>query len=35
VGGVAIGFALFRARGKYTMPVKDPYIADSLRYVQP
>ncbi|HYI00880.1 hypothetical protein [Hyalangium sp.] len=35
VGGVAIGFALFRARGKYTVPVKDPYIADSLRYVQP
>jgi hypothetical protein len=35
VGGVALGFALFRARGKYTVPVKDPYIADSLRYVQP
>lgn len=35
VGGTAIGFALFRARGKYTVPVKDPYIADSLRYVQP
>lgn len=35
VGGTAIGFALLRARGKYTVPVKDPYIADSLRYVQP
>lgn len=35
VGGVAIAFALFRAGGKYTVPVKDPYIADSLRYVQP
>lgn len=35
VGGIALGFALFRARGKYTVPVKDPYIAESLRYVQP
>ena len=35
VGGIAVGFALFRARGKYTVPVKDPYIAESLRYVQP
>ena len=35
VGGIAVGFALFRARGRYTVPVKDPYIADSLRYVQP
>lgn len=35
VGGVAVGFALFRARGRYTLPVKDPYIAESLRYVQP
>lgn len=35
VGGVAVGFALFRARGRYTVPVKDPYIAESLRYVQP
>jgi hypothetical protein len=35
VGGVAVAFALWRAGGKYTVPVKDPYIADSLRYVQP
>jgi hypothetical protein len=35
VGGVSVGYALFRARGRYTVPVKDPYIADSLRYVQP
>jgi hypothetical protein len=35
VGGIAISFALWRAGGKYTVPVKDPYIADSLRYVQP
>ena len=35
VGGIAVAFALWRAGGKYTVPVKDPYIADSLRYVQP
>lgn len=35
VGGVAVGYALFRARGRYTFPVKDPYIAESVRYVQP
>lgn len=35
VGGISVAFALFRIRGKYTVPVKDPYIAESLRYVQP
>jgi hypothetical protein len=35
VGGVAVGYALMKARGRYTLPVKDPYIAESLRYVQP
>jgi hypothetical protein len=35
VGGVAIAFALFRARGKYAVPVGDPYLDDSLRYTQP
>ncbi len=35
VGGISVAFALWRAGGKYTVPVKDPYIADSLRYVQP
>ncbi|WP_338863905.1 hypothetical protein [Myxococcus stipitatus] len=35
VGGIAVGFALKNARNNYTMPVKDPYIAESLRYVQP
>ena len=35
VGGISVGYALFRARGRYTLPVKDPYIAESLRYVQP
>nr|UXE45702.1 hypothetical protein Hi04_10k_c5202_00011 [uncultured bacterium] len=35
VGGLAIAFAIFRARGHFTVPVKDPYLSDSLRYVQP
>lgn len=35
VGGIAVGTALFLARGQYTLTVKDPYIAESLRYVQP
>ncbi|MBS2020999.1 MAG: hypothetical protein JST92_01205 [Deltaproteobacteria bacterium] len=35
VGGVAIAFALFRIRGRYAVPVGDPYLDDSLRYTQP
>jgi hypothetical protein len=35
VGGVAVAGAIFLARGRYTLPVKDPYISESLRYVQP
>lgn len=35
VGGIAVGFALYLARGQYTLTVKDPYITESLRYVQP
>jgi hypothetical protein len=35
VGGIAVAFALFRARGRYAVPVGDPYLADSLRYSQP
>ena len=34
VGGVAIAFARWRAAGYFTLPVKDPYLADSLRYSQ-
>ena len=34
VGGVAIAFARWRAGGHFTIPVKDPYLADSLRYTQ-
>lgn len=35
VGGIALAFAIFRFRGRYTIPVQDPYLADSLRYVNP
>ena len=35
VGGIAVAGALWQARGRYTLPVKDPYISESLRYVQP
>jgi hypothetical protein len=35
VGGVAIAFAVSRLRGQFAVPVKDPYLADSLRYRQP
>jgi hypothetical protein len=32
VGLVAIAFAVWRLRGYYAIPIKDPYLADSLRY---
>ena len=35
VGGLAVAAAMWQARGRYTLPVKDPYISESLRYVQP
>jgi hypothetical protein len=35
MGGVAIATALWIIRGHYTVPVKDPYLAVSLRYRQP
>lgn len=35
VGGIAVSFAIYLARGRYAVPVKDPYLAESLRYVQP
>jgi hypothetical protein len=35
VGGLAVAYGLRAFRGRYTVPIKDPYIADSLRYVQP
>jgi hypothetical protein len=33
VGGAAVAFTVFRMRGALTVPVKDPYIDDSLRYL--
>jgi hypothetical protein len=33
VGGAAIGFTVLRMRGAATVPVKDPYLDDSLRYL--
>jgi hypothetical protein len=33
-GGIAVAFALWRASGHFTIPVKDPYLSDSLRYTQ-
>jgi hypothetical protein len=35
VGGVWAAFGLWRVRGHYPLPVGDPYLDDSLRYVQP
>jgi hypothetical protein len=34
VGGIAIATALWRARGHYAIPVKDPNLSYSLRYTQ-
>ncbi|HYV67660.1 MAG TPA: hypothetical protein VE964_15550 [Myxococcales bacterium] len=35
VGGIWAAFALWRLRGNYLVPIGDPYLEDSLRYVQP
>ncbi|HZH04467.1 MAG TPA: hypothetical protein VEY30_11845 [Myxococcaceae bacterium] len=35
VGGVAVAFAIWRHRGRYAVPVRDPYLENSLRYTQP
>jgi hypothetical protein len=35
IGLLTIAFGVFRLRGTYAVPVKDPYLADSLRYRQP
>lgn len=32
VGGVAVAFTLVRMRGTASVPVRDPYLEDSLRY---
>jgi len=35
IGLIAVAFGVSRLRGQYTVPIKDPYLADSLRYRQP
>ena len=35
VGGVAIAFAVSRLRGRLPVPMRDPYLPESLRYRQP
>jgi hypothetical protein len=35
VGGIAIAFAIWRLRGHFTVPVRDPFLSVSLRYRQP
>ncbi len=35
IGGAAIAWGLWRLRGGYPVPVGDPYLEDSLRYLQP
>ena len=34
VGGVWLAYAIFRLRGSYPVPVRDPYLPHSLRYRQ-
>jgi hypothetical protein len=33
VGGIAVAFTILRMRGAATVPVRDPYLEDSLRYL--
>ena len=35
IGLLTVAFGVWRLRGQYAVPVKDPYLADSLRYRQP
>jgi hypothetical protein len=35
IGLLSIAFVVWRLRGRFTVPVKDPYLADSLGYRQP
>jgi hypothetical protein len=34
-GGLAVAFVVWRMRGHYTVPVRDPFLDTSLRYRQP
>jgi hypothetical protein len=35
IGLLSVAFGVSRLRGQYAVPIKDPYLADSLRYKQP
>jgi hypothetical protein len=35
VGLLSVAFTVWRMRGRFAIPVKDPYLADSLGYRQP
>ena len=35
VGGIAIAFTLFRMHGVAAVPLRDPYLEESLRYLPP
>jgi len=35
IGGLSVAFAMWRIRGHFTVPIRDPYLADSLAYKQP
>jgi hypothetical protein len=35
IGGLTVAFAIWKIRGHYTVPVKDPFLDVSLRYRQP
>ncbi len=35
IGGLAMAYAIWRIRGHYTVPIKDPFLNVSLRYRQP
>jgi hypothetical protein len=35
IGGSAVGFAIWRMQGSYSVPVGDPYLLASLQYRQP
>jgi hypothetical protein len=35
IGGIAIAIAIWKIRGHYTVPIKDPFLDVSVRYRQP
>jgi hypothetical protein len=35
IGGASLAFALFLFRAARPLPVRDPFLEDSLKYVQP